>query len=239
MSAPKRPGSTPFIAKEEMAATAPHTYPPPEDAPPLQRRVMGSRPDAPFEDLKSRTDNHATKLEEIQDELDRISTVHAEPKMTIERAELEERAERVRYHRAWNKLGLKIGGSIAVIFGAAALVSVIWAKAVVEPKLDKTKVVQSLQNSDFENLQTRLTTLETYRRLKYNRDLCIQAMIHSAFARGTGHELSPLIDPGVHWASDSMPKLQLRVTWDTTPFFPITQCPPEPIPPGCTPSGCQ
>jgi hypothetical protein len=215
----KRPGSKPFLdIREESAVTAPHTYPPPR---PTQ---------VPFDELKRRHEETVQQVEELGEEVQRISQLHAES--DLERAEQEEKLEKARVRRAWNVVGLKIAGSIAAILAIVALYFGIWAKSALEPKVQDAKAIQISQVDRIDNIEKRVAASEAYNRLKYRRDLCIWSMVHSAFARGTGHDLTPLVDTGVHWTSESMPKLQLRVTWDTVPFFPITQCPEEPVPPG-------
>lgn len=214
------------ITRDEVTATAPHTYPPArgEDGPPMRRPPPQSRPEVPFEDA----------LDALTEATERISQLHAEP---VDR-ELEDKAERARIRRAWNAVGLKIAGSIAAILAAVALYFGVWAKYNLEPKVADTKAVVKFQSGEADALAKRLGALEVYDRKKHVRDLCVQSMEHSAFARGTGHDLAPLTDTGVHWTSENMPKLQLRVIWDAPPFYPLTQCPPEPVPPGCTAIGC-
>lgn len=231
MPGPSRSGSKPFLdVREESTVTAPHTYPPPEDSPPLRRPGTAPRPDAPFDELKRRHEQTLQHVEDLTEEVERISQLHAEA--DPEHAEFEEKMERLRVRRAWNALGLKIGGSIAGILTIVGLYFGVWAKWAMEPKVADTKAVQVFQVERLDKLEARVSATEAYNRLKYRRDLCVYALIHSAFARGTGHDLTPLVDTGVHWTSESMPKLQLRVTWDTVPFFPVTQCPEEPVPPG-------
>lgn len=216
----------PSIREESVTATKQHTYPPPEDSPPLQRRLPASRPDAPFKELTGH-------LEDLTEQVDRISQLHIEAFKPTD-----EEVEKVKMRRAWNKIVLSIGGSIATILAVVAFYFGFWAKNTLEPKLSDAKAVQVVQVTELDKLETRIKALEKYDRKKHVRDLCLQSMEHSAFARGTGHDLVPLVDTGVHWTTENMPKLQLRAIWDAPPFYPLTQCPPEPVPPGCNQIGC-
>lgn len=234
----QKPGPAPKqlpIAEDTVTARAPHTYPPGEDEPPMRRPP--SRPEMPPREFIVRAEAAEkakrasiadARVHELEEEVQRLSFhVAKEPN--------EHELEKLRVRQAWNNVLLKIGGAIATVFSGVALCFAVWAKATLEPRLDATKAVASAQEGTSDVHEARIKKIEEWARLKRKRDLCLQGISRSIFARGLGYDVTTLPDNGIHWKTDFIPKLQLKLLWDKYPYK-IDEnvdapCPAEPAPP--------